>query len=164
MADGKWSFLNRVDLVYEDTVLTADDLRTWRVINNFNANRRFSSRTQMSLQYAFKYVRSEFDSIAYTGYTDLVGLDIRRGMRGRFDIGLNTSIYRSWESDVVDYGFGVDIGYNFASNIWITLGYNVAGFHDEDFAEARYTAQGPFLRFSVKADQHSLKRIAGRNQ
>ena len=32
MADGKWSFLNRVDLVYEDTVLTADDLRTWRII------------------------------------------------------------------------------------------------------------------------------------
>jgi uncharacterized repeat protein (TIGR01451 family) len=161
-ADGKWSFLNRVDLVYEDTVLTTDDLRTWRVINNFNANRRFSGRTQMSLQYAFKYVRSEFDSIAYTGYTDLVGFDIRRGMRGRFDLGVNTSVYHSWESDVVDYGFGVDIGYNFASNVWITLGYNVAGFHDEDFTEARYTAQGPFLRFSMKADQHALKRIAGR--
>ena len=37
----------------------------------------------------------------------------------------------------------------------------LAGFYDSDFNEARYTAQGPFLRFSVKADQYSLKRIAG---
>jgi outer membrane protein OmpA-like peptidoglycan-associated protein len=162
MADGKWSFLNRVDLVYEDTLLTSEHQRTWRVINNLNANRRFSARTQMSLQYAFKYVRSEFDSIAYTGYTDLIGFDIRRGMRGKFDLGVNTSIYHSWESNVVDYGFGVDVGYNFASNLWITLGYNVAGFYDEDFNDARYTAEGPFLRFSLKADQHALKRIAGR--
>ena len=162
MADGKWSFLNRVDLVYEDTVLAAENLRTWRVVNNFSANRRFSAKTQMSLQYAFKYVRSEFDSNAFTGYTDLIGFDIRRGMRGRFDVGLNTSVYHSYESKVIDYGFGVDVGYNFASNLWITLGYNVAGFHDDDFTEARYTAQGPFLRFSFKADQHALKRIAGR--
>ena len=38
---------------------------------------------------------------------------------------------------------------------------NFVGFHDEDFAQARYTAQGPFLRFSIKADQRTLKDIAG---
>jgi len=44
----------------------------------------------------------------------------------------------------------------------LTLGYNLKGFHDSDFSQARYTAQGPYLRFSVKADQHALRRIAGR--
>ena len=62
---------------------------------------------------------------------------------------------------MIDYGAGIDIGYNVATNIWLTLGYNVLGFHDEDFAHARYTAQGPFLRFSIKADQRTLKDIAG---
>jgi uncharacterized repeat protein (TIGR01451 family) len=162
MADNKWSFLNRIDLIFEEATLTAEQQKTWRLINNFNANRRFSAKTQMALQYAFKYVRSEFDSAGFTGYTDLIGFDLRRGMRGRFDAGVNTSIYHSYESSVVDYGFGVDIGYNFASNMWVTLGYNIAGFHDSDFTEARYTAQGPFLRFSMKADQHALKRVAGR--
>jgi hypothetical protein len=163
MADRKWSFLNRVDLIYEDTVLVAEQQRTWRIVNNFNANRRFGSSTQVSLQYAFKYVRSEFDSLAYTGYTDLIGFDLRRGMRRHLDVGINTSLYHSWRSNVVDYGIGVDVGYNFASKLWITLGYNIAGFHDGDFAEARYTAQGPFLRFALKADQQALKRIAGRD-
>jgi hypothetical protein len=127
MADSKWSFLNRIDLVFEDAVLATEQQKTWRLINNFNANRRFGAQTQMSLQYAFKYVRSDFDSLDFTGYTDLIGVDLRRGMRGRFDAGVNTSIYHSYESGVVDYGFGVDVGYNFASNMWLTLGYNIAG-------------------------------------
>ena len=161
-ADSTWSFLNRTDLVFEDAVTTSDELSSWRVINNFNANRRFSAATQLSLQYAFKYVRSDFDGDAYTGYTDLVGVDVRRGIRGRWDVGLNTSIYHSYQSDVIDYGAGIDVGFNLRDNMWLTLGYNVAGFHDSDFSAARYTAQGPYLRFSIKADQHTLRRIAGR--
>ena len=45
--------------------------------------------------------------------------------------------------------------------MWLTLGYNFLGFDDEDFAQARYTAAGPYLRLSIKADQRSLKEIAG---
>ena len=117
---------------------------------------------QMSLQYAFKYVRSEVDGDGYTGYTDLIGFDLRRGIRGKWDMGTSASVYHSYESKVVDYGFGLDVGYNIRDNMWLTLGYNIAGFHDSDFSQARYTAQGPYLRFTMKADQHTLKQIAGR--
>ena len=162
MANSEWSFLDRVDLIYEDAVLGTEDLNSWRLINNFNANRRFSAATQVSLQYAFKYVRSEFDGDGYTGYTDLIGFDLRRGIRGKWDMGASASVYHSYESKVVDYGFGLDVGYNLRDNMWLTLGYNVAGFHDSDFSQARYTAQGPYLRFTMKADQHTLRKIAGR--
>jgi hypothetical protein len=162
MADSRWSFLNRIDLIFEDAEQVAGEQQAWRVINNFNANRRFSAALQMSLQYAFKYVGADFDGAGFTGYTDLIGVDWRRGFNQRWDMGVNTSIYHSYNSKVIDYGFGLDVGYNFASNMWVTLGYNLAGFDDSDFAEARYTAQGPFLRITVKADQHALKRVAGR--
>lgn len=162
LANGKWSFLDRIDLISEDATTANGDVRAWRLINNFNANRRFSAELQMSLQYAFKYVRSDFDGNGYTGYTDLIGVDLRRGIKGKWDVGVNTSIYHSYKSDVIDYGFGVDVGYNLFDNMWLTLGYNVEGFHDSDFSQARYTAQGPYLRFAIKADQHTLKRIAGR--
>jgi hypothetical protein len=162
MANGKWSFLDRVDLIYEDATLGLDNFNSWRLINNFNANRRFGAAMQMSLQYAFKYVRSEFDGEGYVGYTDLIGFDLRRGIRGKWDVGVNTSLYHSYKSAVVDYGFGVDVGYNILDNMWLSLGYNVEGFHDSDFSQARYTAQGPYLRFIMKADQHTLKQITGR--
>ena len=162
MADSTWSFLNRTDFIYEDAVLGSETSNSWRMINNFNANRRFSAAMQMSLQYAFKYVRSEFDGDGYTGYTDLVGVDLRRGIRSRWDVGVNTSVYHSYQSKVIDYGLGLDVGFNLRDNMWLTLGYNITGFDDSDFSQARYTAQGPYLRFSIKADQHTLKQIAGR--
>jgi len=160
-ADRQWAFLNRIDLIADhlDTVLTEEN--SWRLINNFNANRRIGPAAQLSLQYAFKYVRSNFDNASYIGYTDLIGVDFRRGFRDRFDAGVNSSVYHSYNSKVVDYGFGLDVGYNIGTNMWLTLGYNFAGFDDKDFAAARYTASGPYLRFAVKADQQLLKRIAG---
>jgi len=107
-------------------------------------------------------VRSDFDGDGYTGYTDLVGFDLRRGLRDRWDAGISTSIYHSYRSSIVDYGMGIDVGYNAFDNVWLTLGYNIAGFTDGDFSAARYTAQGPYLRFTMKADTETLKRIAGR--
>ena len=161
VADRKWSFLDRVDLVYDRAVTEFAGQKSWRLINNFNANRRLSASSQLSLQYAFKYVRSEFDGDGYTGYTDLIGVDYRHGFSDRWDAGINTSIYQSYQSKVIDYGFGVDVGYNFGRNMWLTLGYNVLGFVDNDFGQARYTASGPYLRFSIKTDQRLLKAIAG---
>ena len=162
LADRKWSFLDRVDLVYDRASIDAGAEKSWRLINNFNANRRLSATTELSLQYAFKYVRSVFDGDSYTGYTDLAGASLRHGFRPRWDLGVNASVYHAWQSDVIDYSVGVDVGYNLGTNIWVTLGYNFEGFDDSDFEEARYTASGPYLRFSIKADQHFLKRITGR--
>ncbi len=163
-SESRWSFLNRIDLILEDTELLLQREESRRLINNLNANRRISARTQLSLQYAFKYVKTMFDSQAFSGYTDLVGLDFRRGFKSKWDWGAHTSIYHSYESRVVDYGFGLDVGFNVRDNMWVTVGYNVAGFHDGDFTSARYTAQGPYLQISVKADQHALRNIAGQRQ
>jgi opacity protein-like surface antigen len=161
LADREWAFLNRIDLIADEMNTIGSDEKSWRLINNFNANRRFGAATELSLQYAFKYVRSNFDGDAFTGYTDLIGVDLRHGFRDRWDVGINTSVYHSYQSKVLDYGIGADVGYNVGKNMWLTLGYNFAGFDDKDFEQARYTASGPYLRFTIKADQSLLKRIAG---
>lgn len=161
IADSKWAFLDRADLLFDKAVLGVDTEKSWRFINNFNANRRINARAQLSLQYAFKYVRSNYDGADYTGYTDLIGVDFRHGLRERWEVGMNTSVYHSYSAGILDYGVGVDVGYNVGSNMWLTLGYNFTGFDDKDFSEARYTASGPYLRFSIKADHLLLKRIAG---
>ena len=160
-ADSPWAFLNRIDLIVESTTLTDQERDSRRIVNNFNANRRLSERSQLGLQYGFKYVLSSFDDLEFSGYTDLIGVDFRYGLNHRWDMGAHTSIYHSHESKVVDFGLGLDIGFNAMDNLWISLGYNLLGFHDDDFASARYTAQGPYLQVSIKADQHTLKSIAG---
>ncbi len=161
-ADRRWSFLDRLDLILDETSGPAGQTRTVRYINNFNAVRRLGPGSELSLQYAAKYVRSEFDGIAYSGYTDLMGADYRQSFRPRWDFGLHASVLHSWESDVVDFGLGADIGFNPRDNVWLSFGYNVLGFRDPDFDNARYTASGPYFNITIKADQHTLKEIAGR--
>ena len=80
-------------------------------------------------------------------------------MNKRYDLGLHLAALHSWESDVMDYSVGLDVGVSFAKNIWVSLGYNFAGFRDADFSASRHTAQGPYLQIRIKADQDTFKDL-----
>jgi len=163
VSESPWTWLYRADLRHERirTAAGSDD-SIWRVVSNLNANRRFGAASQLSLQYAFKFVESRFDDLTLDGYTDLVGVDYRLGLGRRFEVALHGSALHAWRAGTVDHGSGVSVGYNVADDMWLSLGYNLAGFHDEDFASSRYTAAGPFLRVTVRAHQAALKRLTGR--
>ena len=52
------------------------------------------------------------------------------------------------------------MGVTVFENVWISLGYNFAGFRDDDFSGSNYTAQGPFITFRIKADQDTFRELA----
>jgi len=148
--------LERVDLVYADAFdPSAGASRSYKLINNLNLNHQPTARWQTSYQYAFKWVRAEFGS-GYGGFTDLVGVESRFDVDREWDVGGQLYALHSWSSDTVDYAAGLSVGRSFARNVWVSLGYNFAGFVDEDFAGARFTAQGPYLQLRVKFDQDSI--------
>ena len=93
---------------------------------------------------------------------NLVGLDWRRRMTPRYDFGLHASWYKANVPGVLESSLGVDVGFVVAQNMRMHVGYNFSGFEDEDFSSARYTSRGPFVRFSLKLDQASLRDILRR--
>ncbi|MEM7280440.1 MAG: OmpA family protein, partial [Pseudomonadota bacterium] len=157
--ESEWIFLDRLDLIYESQQGDLQDIATWRVVNNFNANWKPNRRTQVGFQYGAKFVRSQVLGNSYSGYTDLIGIDYRRDLSETWDFGLHGSTLHSWRTDVIDYSWGADVGVTLANNLWISLGYNFDGFEDDDFSLSRYTAQGPYIRFRIKADQQSFARL-----
>ncbi|MEO0573885.1 MAG: OmpA family protein [Pseudomonadota bacterium] len=161
-AERQWAFLNRTDIVFDETQTTGASRESRRYINNFNAVRRLAAGRELALQYAAKYVSSEFDGDQYNGYTDLAGISYRAPFGERWEYRLNGSVLHSWDSDVLDYSAGAEIGYNPRDNLWLSFGYNLIGFRDADFENARYTAAGPFINVTIKADQQTLREIAGR--
>ncbi len=161
-ADSRFIVLDRLDLVGQTRKDGISDSRTSRVVNNLNANWLPNRRNQVALQFGAKYVRSNFAGFSATGYLDLWGMEWRRQLTQRFDAGFNTSIYRSVRADVHESGLGLDLGINVATNLYVSIGYNFSGFYDEDFSRNRYTAQGPFLSFRLKADQATLKALLER--
>jgi outer membrane protein OmpA-like peptidoglycan-associated protein len=152
-------WLDRVDLVYDDAfTVFGGASRTHKLINNLNLNHRASARWETSYQYAFKWVRQEFGA-EYTAYTDLLGIDTRYDLSSKWDFGGQLYALHAWESGTTDWSAGVSVGHSFAKNVWLSVGFNFAGFEDEDFAQARYTAAGAFIQFRIKFDQDSVKDL-----
>lgn len=188
--DSRWTILNQMDLVYDDasgsvlslinpqeslnqqqtsvsgqdspgvTTTTAGDQKTWKIINNFQTNYKYSEHSQLSLYYGSKYALFNFDTTGYKGYTDIIGVEYRYDIRQNWDIGFLANRLHSWNSNVVARSFGLETGFDIATNMWLSVGYNFTGFYDQDFTATHYTAKGLFLRFRFKFDQDTLRDLA----
>jgi uncharacterized repeat protein (TIGR01451 family) len=158
--DSKWIVLDRLDIKRDSRLDTLGEFESTRVINNTNINWQADQRTQVGVQIGGRYVVSTFDGDRYAGNSSLLGFDIRRDLSARFDIGLHGTQLNSWKSGTSDTSVGLDVGITIARNMWVSVGYNFQGFNDRDFEASRYTAQGPFLKLRIKADQDTFKDIS----
>ncbi|GFO56516.1 hypothetical protein GMSM_35230 [Geomonas sp. Red276] len=156
----RWIILDRLDVIYSNTDAPGSiSQESRRLVNNLNANLRLL-KSEISLQYGAKYVLETIDSVRYSGYTDLFGIEGRYDLAKDWDLGIRGSVLHSWGVGQVDYSTGVSLGYNIVQNAWLSLGYNLMGFTDKDFSASDYTAQGPYLKFRFKFDQSSVKDAA----
>ncbi|WP_371378362.1 OmpA family protein [Thalassotalea aquiviva] len=155
----RWIVLNKLEFKYNDVISQLNDNKSRRYINNTNANYVLDDDTQLSLQYSFKYVLESFESGDYSGFTDLMGAEVRHNVNAFFDVGLHANILNSRQANMLKLNYGVSIGYSPEKNMWLSLGYNFSGFDDKDFSQSEYTAEGVFLKFRIKADQESFKSI-----
>jgi uncharacterized repeat protein (TIGR01451 family) len=159
-SSSRWILLNRLDFYFDKMDDSNSDYDNWRIVNNLHANFRLNRKLQMSFYYGLKYVRDNYDGRTYSGYTDLIAFETRYNITKRWDIGLHGSILHSWNSNNFGYSAGADVGYSPITNTWVSLGYNVVGFEDDDFTAAHYSAQGAYMRIRAKFDQQSVKDAA----
>ena len=160
-AGGRWTLLDRLDLAASSRAGGEFDTDEWRIVNNLNANYSPGGRWQISLQTGTKLVRENVRGDGYGGFTDLYGMEARYDLSRRWDAGLSGSVLHSWETGQIDLRTGASIGFKLSRSAWLSAGYNFRGFEDRDFADAGFTARGPFVQFRVKFDQSSLRDLLG---
>lgn len=157
----KWIILNRLEHIDEDEIQDRNlSLSTTKVINNLNVNYTPFDEFEISLQHGFKYAVNTIDDYSFTGIAQLFGIDTRYDITPKIDIGMQASVLSAQSANNLDYGTGAYVGYNVASTMWLSLGYNVRGFRENDFSLQTYRAQGPYIRFMMRLDQQSLKEMA----
>ncbi len=154
--DSQWVWLDRADYITQFTKTATSTLNGAKLVNNLNANYMPVTDMQIALQYGAKYVRDTIDSTDYKGYTDLFGLEARHDLTQDWDIGTFGSVMRSVNSGVRSYGLGASVGYKLVDNMWLSVGYNVRGMNDRDFAAGSYRARGPFVTLRMKVDQDTF--------
>ena len=161
--DSQWIWFDRADYITQSSQTTGSSLNGTKLVNNLNTNYMPSRHTQIALQYGSKYVLETIDSTDYKGYTDLVGVEIRHDITRRWDIGTFGSMMRSVNSGVRNYAAGASVGYKVVDNMWLSMGYNVRGMDDRDFADASYRARGAYITLRMKVDQDTFGLNKGRH-
>ena len=152
---------NRFDASYNET---QGEQKSQKLVNNLGVNWQAYPQTQIAAYWGIKYAENETAGVKTTGVTNLIGAELRTDITKRIDIGLSGSVLHDATSDTMDYSYGPSIGITPAENVWVSVGYNVAGFTDSDFEAAEYSREGVYVKLRVKFDQHTaeglLKRIS----
>ena len=152
-----WIFLNRLDWIYSSQEDGTFDIRSNKLVDNFNANLRINKSAQLSLQLGIKYVLDQIDGRNFRAFTALAGSELRYDIAPKWDVGVRASYLYSGAANNARYSYGVSLGHSPVRNLWLSVGYNLQGFQDEDFFAADYTARGPYLSFRFKVDQESMR-------
>ena len=127
-----------------------------KYIGSLHLNIQPNSKLRTSWEYAFKYTAG--GSIG-KAFVDLYRGRFSYDITDRVDIGAHGGILWDHKNKNYSYAYGPEIGYTLFRNFWVSLGYNVQGFHDSDFEEANYWAKGAYLKFRLKFDEDLFKRL-----
>ena len=155
--ESQWIILNRSRFANESARTTIGTTRTKKLINNLNANYLFDRNNQVSLMHGIKYVIDNFDGIHYRGLTNLFAAEYRHDLNHRWDVGSQVSMLMSDVGDNQRYSLGISVGHTLGKNIWLSVGYNILGFSDDDFSMADYTASGVYAKFRFTFDHFTAR-------
>lgn len=134
-----------------------------RVVHVFSTHvdYQYAARTVMRMQYSAKFAAETAIDGRYESAAHLVGARITRDFGSRFDAGVHVRTLMNDDFASGQGGVGGEVGFLMMNNLWLSAGYNVLGFRDDDLTEEEYTRRGAYLRMRFKFDESLL---AGRFQ
>jgi uncharacterized repeat protein (TIGR01451 family) len=113
-------------------------------------------RDEVSLFLGGRYAFDRIYSTDLAGFTTMAGLDARIGLGERFEVGVSGTIRGDLGEGNFSYAYGPSVGFRPVANTLVTVGWNLHGFADRDFAGARSTSSGAFASMKLKFDQDSF--------
>ena len=143
--------------------LTLDgDARSSRVIGSVSGNwtprdRAGRERGELGLFVGLRRNFDRFEGFDLADTTLLGGANVRVAVGERIEIGGRATVRSSLDDGATTFAIGPEIGFVPADNMLLSVGYNVVGFRDPDFAAARSTERGFFAAIKVKFDERSFE-------
>ena len=133
--------------------------RSRRAVNSLSVNWSPSAGTELALFWGARYASDRIAADDVKGFSNLVGADLRVDLSKTLDVSLTASIRESAGARAIGYAIGPSLGVKPFDNGWISLGWNLVGFHDRDFEASRYTRSGPYVTMRLKFDQLTLQNL-----
>lgn len=118
-----------------------------------------AQRTEIGLFVGLRQSLDEYEGYELKGTSLYAGVDARIGITDKVDIGGRATIRANVSEGAYSFAVGPEISYSPADNMLFSVGYNIAGFRDRDFAAARSTDKGLFATFRLKLDNNTLEML-----
>ncbi len=157
-----YTVLQRLDFIQEERENVNENKRTRKIIHNIHVNKKAGRKTQISLHHGIKHTLEDEFNQKFNSTVDTAQLQVRRNISEKIDVGVHTGYLHDWENNNWEYNLGGSVGVTPAENMWLSVGYNLEGFTDEDFDQSEYTAQGPYIQLRYRADKDQLSKIVKR--
>lgn len=144
------------------------DARSRRFILSTSTNwaPRGQERLRPSEVGVFAAVRHDLDSVegySAKGTSLLGGFDLRIAVGSHVEVGGRANVRANLAEGTTHFSIGPEVGISPVPDMLLTVGYNVTGFRDADFGEARQTNRGIYANVRLKFDQ-DLFGLLGRRQ
>ena len=185
--DSRWSWLEKLELRSDSVAgvtsglpgpvggapsLITGSASSRRIVNSLSVNwspvtksdGRYFGRSELSLFWGSRYVADRIEQDDLSGWSNVVGADVRFDLSETVDAGLAGTARQSSSGRAISYSGGPSVSLSPLKNSYVTIGYNVVGFHDRDYSDARYTRSGPYVTLRLKFDQSSLSSLGLRSQ
>ena len=134
-------------------------------VNFTPANRHngdWIERGEYALFWGLRYVDERYGEDDISGWSTVIGADLRHDVSERVAVGIAGSVRIGTNGAARSWSGGPQAVFTPFDNANLVLGYNVAGYKDRDFEDARYSRRGLFATFRLKFDQTSFAGIGRR--
>lgn len=135
------------------------DLKRTVHIFSTHMDYQYAAHTVVRGQFSSKLSREKTIDGTFDTKAHLVGGRVTRDLGARFDVGAHVRALLGESFDSGQGGVGAEVGFLMMNNLWLSAGYNVLGFRDDDLAADEYTRRGAYLRMRFKFDESLLGRL-----
>ena len=150
---------DRFDVSHRDD---SSGFQQTKVVNNLAANTWINDRWQLTGNWGVKYTDTTVAGQSFDNVTNLLGAETRYDVRPKVDVGMRGQVMLQSGTDGAQYSYGPSVGFTPAKNVWISAGYNVEGFKDDDFEASEYSRKGPYVTMRIKFDQNTAEGLLRR--
>ena len=158
-----WNALGRVEHRAEhDTTQAGLELKRTVELISIHANWQPRRPFTFSGRYAAKWVNEKSNGLATKNNAQLIAGRAGWDIAPRWDISLNASTMFGKGAQSKYYGLGLELGFMMMENLWLSTGYNVFGYRDDDLTSGEYTNKGAFIRMRYKFDEDLFAVNKGR--
>lgn len=150
----KWNALGRIEHRAEhDSTQAGIVLKRTVELISIHANWQPRRPYTFSARYAAKWANERSNGMSTKNNAQLISGRAMWDFAPRWDVSLNASTLLGKGAQSRQYGLGLELGFMVMENLWVSAGYNVFGYRDDDLTSGEYTNKGAFIRLRYKFDE-----------